>query len=112
MRDYIEFETTPYGESCTQVLRKGTDYEKMVKEGEIFIEQLKRQFPPPPGCSLKLRAMPHDFGAYYEVRAYFDTEDETGSKWAYHLEENIPEKWDDEAKKELAEWEASRKDKA
>lgn len=99
--NYIEFDTVPLEEECVQLKKTGTDYDRMIAEANAFKGQLKRMFPPPPGCKIRVAAVPHDFGSYYEVRAYYNQNDEEATNWAYNIEANLPNHWDEEARKEL-----------
>lgn len=100
-REYISIGSTPCGEDCAQV---GTpDYAQRAKvEGIAFINQLKRMFGEPPGeADIRLKSFPHDFGTYYEVVIYYNPNSETEVEYAYNIEGNTPEEWDDKALKEL-----------
>jgi len=94
--------SSPVGESCAQVGSDGY-YEKAQKECRAFIKQLRRQFgQEPTGARLYIRSQSHDFGSYYEVECKFDDNYEESVNYAYELEANLPEEWDDEAKLEIA----------
>lgn len=84
-------------------------------ECKAYINQLLRVFgkPPLPGY-FKVKSFPHDFGSYMEVCIFYEIleipddasldEEILHSKseaYAYNVEANLPEYWDDEAKKEL-----------
>lgn len=106
MRDYMTIGSTPSGEDCAQV---GSEdyYDRSMKECKAFIAQLRRQFGTEPILTrLSIKAFPHDFGTYHEVVCYYDTEDEEARNFAFRLESETPEYWDEEAKKELQEKEA------
>lgn len=101
MRDYLTLGPTPCEEPCAQV---GTaDYiTKTRAEGSAYIAQLLRQFGEPPGMSFfKLKGFPHEFGTYHEVLITFDDENAEAQQFAYHVENNLPACWDEEALKEL-----------
>lgn len=101
MRDYINIGTTPTGEDCSQVGSEGY-YEKARKESIIFINQLKRVFGEPPyGAAITIKSFPHDFGDYLDVVCVYDDQNEEAMNYAFKLEAETPEYWDDEAKKEL-----------
>ena len=103
MRDYITIGSSPSSEDCAQV---GTDnYEAQSRqECQAFIAQLRRQFGTEPMLSrLSIKTFPHDFGSYQEVVCYYDDEDEEARDYAFRLESETPEYWDEEAKKELKE---------
>lgn len=101
MKDYITIGSSPCDETCQQV--GSPDYAiNGPKECKIFARQLDRQFPnKPEGCIIKVKSFPHDFGTYHEVVVIFDTENEDETKYAFNIENNTPEVWDDIAKQEL-----------
>lgn len=101
MRDYIDLGPTPPLEECAQV--GSHNYEQNAKrECQVFIAQLKRQFPDlPVGVELKIKGFPHDFGTYYDVVVTYNTDDEQATRAAHMIDEQIPAYWDKEARKEL-----------
>lgn len=101
MRDYLDLGPTPTGENCEQL---GPNYnpEKAKQECRVFINQLRRVFGNEQGsATLKIKPNPHDFGTYLSVVCFFNDDDETGAEYAYDLENNTPELWDEEALAEL-----------
>lgn len=98
MLDYVNIGSVPSGEDCEQL---GPDYDaqKARKESQIFAKQLRRQFP---DADFKVKSFFHDFGTYFEVVAFFDSENEESVDAAFKAENNMPEFWDDEAKEEIA----------
>lgn len=91
----------PYNEDCEQL---GDDYRKPVAllECKVFISQLKRlNGDPPEGTSYVITSNLHDFGTYHDVAITFD--DKKGREYAYRVEDEVPEDWDYQAKKELNE---------
>jgi hypothetical protein len=93
--------TSPVSESCLQ-LGSGSYHEFINLETSAFINQLRRAFgQEPPGCQFKVTKNPHDFGTYSDVEIVFDEDDEDASDYAYDVESELPEYWDDEAKEEL-----------
>jgi len=111
MRQYLELGSVPCAEDCFQVGSATT--EQMRKECVIYRKQLERQFPK---GEFVIKSFPHDFGTYLEVVIYYDDEHicdcgldchedcqcETDTeKLAYEVEGNLPEYWDEEAKKQL-----------
>lgn len=103
---------TPTGEDCTGVNPDKDYMPRQRAECRAFIGQLKRQFAErletAPFDFLKVKANPHDFGTYYSVVAKYRGDGseraEKLEELAYFLQDNLPEKWDDTAKTELAEW--------
>ena len=67
-----------------------------------YRDQLIREFGPPPGTSyLKVKRQEHDFGFFFEVAVFFETENQKEVDYMYTLEDHSPTKWDEKAKKEL-----------
>ena len=98
MKDDLYIGSAPAGEDCAQLGREGYT-ERAWRECRALIGQLRRTFgPEPPGVRLYVRHNPHDFGTYLSVNAEFDPEDELGVTYAFRLESELPESWDDEAK--------------
>ncbi len=94
MRDYIEFDPAPVNENCVQVGSENY-MERARKEGQRFIELLRKKFgPEPAGAYIKLKFVPHDFGSYAEVRVEYATQ--IGQAYAYCIESNLPLTWDDD----------------
>ena len=103
MKDYLILGATPAGENCAQVGRDNYP-EQVRREGHAYIAQLTRMFgEPPTGSRFSLKGFPHDFGTYHEVVVWFDDTLPSTIEFAYHVENNLPEEWDDEAKEYLAE---------
>lgn len=97
MRDYLEISSTPNDEPCIQV--GAEDYAKFSKlECEALIAQIRRQFgAEPEGVRLFRKACPHDFGTYYEVAIEFEEGSEEQQEYAYRVEGQTSENWDEEA---------------
>lgn len=95
MRDYIELGPSPAGESCVQV--GDPDYaSKAREECSRYKELLERKFPNPPwGSRFGIKSFPHDFGSYYEVVVHFDDDNDASVDFAYRVEANLPETWED-----------------
>jgi len=102
MREYIDIGPGPASEDVAQI---GVDDNASIqnrKECRAYINQLRRQFgPEPDGARLSIAGNAHDFGTYYEVRCYYDMDDEKSSDYAYACEEKASEHWDNEARQEL-----------
>ena len=92
---------TPNAEKCAQV---GTSNYTVLTNMEIqaYMFQLRRQFTNmPSSIALYKKANPHDFGTYYELVARFPIDDEDAMEYACRMEENLPDRWDEEAIFEL-----------
>jgi len=97
--DYIDVGGVPCNEDCVQ-LDDPDYYERTMKEGLAFINQLRRVFgPEPEGFRMFMKGHPHDFGTYHMLRLQWTTEE--GEVYAMRIEGECPEDWDEEAKAEL-----------
>ena len=103
--DDLELGTTPSGEDCAQVGATKYDYYELARmELQAFLNQLKRMFPnPPPDVRFKRQSNPHDFGTYYDLAIRYNSNDEEAVNYAMNIENNLPENWDEQAKRELEE---------
>ena len=101
MTDELSLSPTPVGEDCAQL--GAQNYQQQAqKECRAFINQLKREFGEPPAyTALKIKRCPHDFGTYLDVVVQFDDRDEASVQYAYKVEANLPENWDEESLKEI-----------
>lgn len=100
--EYIELGPTPCAESCAQV--GSHNYRELAsKEMRAYINQLYRQFgeASEKGVMFKIKWFNHDFGSYGEVCVCWVIEDNAATEYAYFIDSNIPEYWDEEAIKEL-----------
>jgi hypothetical protein len=101
MIEILDLSCVPVDEKCEQL---GVNYDptKAIKECRAFIRQLRRQFGEEPfGAQLKITSNPHDFGTYHEVAVKFHDQFEEAVEYAFKLESELPEKWDDGALREL-----------
>lgn len=99
--DILELASAPVGEECAQLGSDGY-YERAKRECTAFIRQLRREFGDEPvGARLYVKSNAHDFGSYYEVACKFDPQYEKAVEYAFKLEANLPENWDEKAKVEL-----------
>jgi hypothetical protein len=94
--EYLELGPTPCDEPCAQTTQPDYD-SRMRLEMIVYRHQLERMFPE---STFKIKTFPHDFGYYGEVCVVY-VEGTKSEEDAYHVESNLPEKWDDEALKEL-----------
>lgn len=108
MRETVNIACSPLGEDCVQV-SPASDYTPMMnKEVNAFKRMLERmtaagKYGDVGKAFFKITTSQHDFGSYKEVEVSYDESDEVGCDFAYIVEGNIPEKWDDEARAELGE---------
>lgn len=96
-RDYIEIGVVPYEEDCQQVGMPGYDPVRAKLEARTFADQLTRMFPE---GDFRVASCPHDFGNYFEVRGYYES-DTPSEEAAYKAEANAPARWDRESKEAL-----------
>lgn len=94
-RDYLTLGPTPAEEPCEGI---GGDALKATRESHAYKRQLMRLFP---NSQFGVKSFPHDFGSYTEVVVYFNDENEEEIAEAIRIENNTPERWDDEARQEL-----------
>jgi hypothetical protein len=95
MIDYVSLGTAPVDEDCDCV-GKGYDMQKARADGRRYIQQLLRTFGPcPDGCSYRIVVQHHDFGDYIDVVCQFDDAVEGAMDFAYRVEDEAPQKWDD-----------------
>lgn len=107
--DYITLGSTPISETCQQIGSPTFDPIKSTKELMAYKHQLQRMFQNiPEGCNFYVRTFKHDFDSYKEVCINYNDEVKAASDYAYNVEENLPENWDEDALKELAETESDR----
>lgn len=92
MKDYLYLGTSPYGEDCVQV-SKGSDYlNAMRTELERYRRLLQKRFPE---GNFRIKWENHDFGRYGEIVIVYDTDDPKSVSYAYMVEDNLPEYWED-----------------
>jgi len=98
MRDYLYLGSAPCDENCVQVDPKVDYLPALRAECLRYQELLEKIFTSiPDGCSFFVKSQGHDFGEYCEVCVRFDDDDEDQCEFAYFVEANIPNKWDDDA---------------
>ncbi len=94
MRDHIDLGSTPCNEQCAQIGQEGYDIIGRA-ECKRFIDLIRKTLGnEPDGAKLAVKCNSHDFGTYYEVVCYFDTDNEASTKYAYDCEANCPTSWE------------------
>lgn len=96
-----ELGSSPYEEDCLQVGEASLS--QLASEATVFLHQIRRAYPPPPDCTLRIVSCAHDFGTYYEVQAVFP-ETEEAWEWFDAIDNDSGDKlltWDDDARTEL-----------
>ncbi len=77
-------------------------YWKAWHQCRALIGQLRRVLgPEPPRCRLYIKENNHPKGKYLSVNVSFPAGDEKGAQYARKCETELPEHWDEEAKREL-----------
>jgi hypothetical protein len=103
--DELEIGTVPAEEQCQQVGTPNYDASSAKKECRIYKEYLQRLFPIPPTLEDELyyciKSSPHDYGNYYEVAIKFNGDNSEAVDFAYKVEANSPQTWDETALTEL-----------
>lgn len=54
-------------------------------EAQRYRTLLTKVYPPPEGCSLKMKSNPHDFGTYMSLEAWGDPDNEDHWTWVNSL---------------------------
>ena len=102
MRDYFELATTvPSDEPCAQV---GSDnYMANARiEADVFRDQIYRVFGDPPvGTGIRVNSNPHDFGTYLDLQIVYDDSSDESCEWTCKVEAELPQTWDEEARRQL-----------
>jgi hypothetical protein len=96
-------QTTPSEEPCAQV--GSPNYMRNARiEAKVLRDQIIRENgTPPEGTFLETNSNPHDFGTYLDVAIVFDENNEEARNYAFAVESNVPQLWDEESKKQLDE---------
>jgi hypothetical protein len=94
MRHYFCIGASPCEEDCAQVGQLG--YRKQaLAECERFIQRIRDAFgPEPEGAALAIKSFDHDFGVYYEVVCWFDSENEAAQAYALRCDSDAPATWE------------------
>jgi hypothetical protein len=96
MRDYITLGPTPADEPCAQVGEENYS-QKARAECRRYIKVFREMFgPEPSGAYLMTKGFDHDFGVYYEVVCYFNSEVPESIDYALRLEDEAPTTWPDD----------------
>lgn len=95
-RDHIELDTAPFGEECAQNIDAG--YSTIARlEARELARMLREQFPNE-AQHVILSTHIVNGGEYIELLIRYDADDIASVEAAFHLEDNVPEFWDDRAK--------------
>jgi hypothetical protein len=93
--------SVPLEETPAQV--GSLDYEERSRrECIVYKRMLARLFPSPDeaAATLTIKSFCHDFGSYREVCVRYDDTNREATEYAYRLERESPEEWDDIARYE------------
>lgn len=106
MRDFLNIGSSPIDEPCAQFGTEG--YETTARiECRAYMHQLVRTFGPPPyGARLQIKGFEHDrgqydVGTYYEVVCWFEDSIQEAVDYAFKLEAESPQRWDELALAEI-----------
>jgi hypothetical protein len=93
MRDFIYVGSTPPEEECAQLGTEGY-LQKSGDEMARYIALIRDVCgPEPEGARLEKKGSSHDFGIYYEVVCWYDTDKPKSQDYAYHVESRGPRTW-------------------
>lgn len=102
MRERFYISTTvPHNAPCVQ-LGSPNYFKWSTLECNALRDQIYRQLgTPPAGTAIKTERSSHDFGIYLDLVVDYPTEDKEAVEWVSRVEEELPEEWDEEAKRYL-----------
>lgn len=114
MKDFMYIGSSPASESpLVSVGMPGYSSEIAREEAMVFAKQIRRQFPlPNDHAKVKVVAQHHDAGIYYEVIVEFNDMDADSEEWAYNVEGECPQIWDDFARREMIELQSKLQESA
>ena len=94
-REYIELGSAPYDEQCAQV---GDDNyaTNAMRECRQYIQAIRNYLgQEPDGAELGVKRFNHEYGGYWEVVVYYDSDDEKAAEYAQKCEAKAPATWAD-----------------
>lgn len=101
----LEIGPAPADEEPQQCNARNSDYTKVRQECGVYRAQLLRMFGnPPPETDLVVQFTRDGDHGYYEVAVKWHDPNRTAVEYAYNMENNAPQYWDEMALKELAEY--------
>lgn len=99
MQDYIEIDAVPFGEE--EIFNKPYNSEIKNKEAIAYKNQLLRMFPPTnKDCGIEIVNNVTENFNYLTLKLWYIV-DGKSEEWAFFVESNLPEFWDNKAKEEL-----------
>lgn len=106
MRDYIALDTTPYEAPCIQV---GHELYRSIAsmEAHLMKQQLEELLLTQYSdilVNIAITQCPHDYGSYYQLYVYFNSDNPQEVRQAYWLDENFPADWNHEQFKTLSDY--------
>ncbi len=101
MMSYVYLGCVPAMESCANAIKQP---DQSRRECRAYKHQLLRLFPIPKDMPAKIvvKGSQHDYGIYYEVAARYDDTNADAMHFAYGVEAQLPQTWDEQAVRELA----------
>ena len=93
MKNYFCIGPSPHEEDCAQVGQPGYR-RKAIAECERFIQLIRDTVGlEPEGAELGIKSFDHDFGVYFEVICWFETDNEAARAYAARCEDDAPATW-------------------
>lgn len=94
MQLYLFLGPVPWGEECAQLGSK--DYASRAKrECTRFIQLLEKKYSDKPDTiRFETREFEHNFGTYYSVVVWYDTDEVESVEYAIDCEDGYPEYWE------------------
>ena len=94
MRSYFCIGSSPHEEDCAQVGQP--DYRrKAIAECQRFIQLIRDTIgPEPEGAELAMKSFDHDFGVYFEVVCWFETDNDAAIAYAQRCDSDAPATWE------------------
>lgn len=96
MKEFLVIGSAPAEEDCVHVTAEGGYQAKMRKECQRFLDGIRLKLgAEPEGARLAVKSFPHDFGSYYEVVCWYDTDKEASAEYAYKCDSECPNTWEE-----------------
>lgn len=103
MKEWLELGPVPSDEVCEQVGLSEYNPDKARKEVLVYQKQLETQFKDKLNLvKFGVKLFQHDFGPYYEVVVYYNSEDQEAVDAAFEIESSLPKNWTQESLIELS----------
>lgn len=95
MRTHLTLGPVPSEEACAQTTDK--DYlERGRAECKRYVHLLRQRWPDrPEGVDFRVLHCPHDFGIYYDVGVFFDSDNRRQAEFVVMVESHLPKRWEE-----------------